>query len=81
MEKTAKEHFKAMYQAVRNNRFPSSIVDAALDASDDFGRGFAVGIAVAARRAQVTHIQSDVQTRLRRFKRQKAEPFDEGLPF
>ncbi|MGF1874886.1 hypothetical protein L4D77_06065 [Photobacterium frigidiphilum] len=75
MEKTAKEHFKAMYGAVRNDRFPSSIAFAALDASDDFDHHFAVKIAVAARQAAEGCLQRDLTLRLMIFKCSKTEPF------
>ncbi|WP_144414933.1 hypothetical protein [Photobacterium swingsii] len=68
MKKTAKEHFKTMYKAVRLNRIPSSIARASLDASEDFGRVFAVELACAAREATDPCFQQRLQDRLAHFK-------------
>lgn len=74
MNMTAKEHFKAMYSAVRNDRFPSSIASAALDANDDFGSQFAVKIAAAARQATDDCFYRDLKLRLTIFKNEKEFP-------
>lgn len=47
---TPKEHFKAMYHAMRLN-LHINIAHAAICASDEYGRIFAIDITIAARRA------------------------------
>ncbi|UTV27511.1 hypothetical protein [Photobacterium atrarenae] len=80
MKKTAKEHFKAMYRAVRKNRHPALIAGACIEASEDFGQMFAIDIAIAARRARTENIQQNLQGRLAYFKRH-GERWGEHLPF
>lgn len=75
MKMTAKEHFKAMYRAVRLGRIPAAIVSATLYANRDFGGAFAMSIAIAARRAADDCIQRDLTLRLMIFKCSKTEPF------
>ncbi|PSU48278.1 hypothetical protein C9J12_11700 [Photobacterium frigidiphilum] len=71
MNMTAKEHFKVMYGAVRMGRIPALITTAAFDASDDFGRGFAVKVAIAARLAADDCFHRDLKLRLTIFKNDK----------